>query len=323
MLLRRFADASKRIVMVSRDDPSRQPVVTSIKNAAAETGFYRIDTADVAESHRGGHDPELVERALAGIEGTAGPLLAALAAGTLPSFEDRFRISLFIALQHVRGPGFRADMNRLGTLEARALLRQTMTVERATAFLRARGEPASPADAQARIDSALSENGPTLVMSQPHAVQEALRHGIEVVQPLVYFRAWEVWRFPGPVLLTSDAPVAVWSPPADDGLPVGIANAAETYLPLDRQTVLVVTDKHVDATPDRTVDADPDRAVRVNTAVATNAHRWVFHHPDDTALDGIVLPPPGRWEREIHEVVPEPGGGIRIRGITVKRPRAR
>jgi len=159
-------------------------------------------------------------------------------------------------------------------------------------------------------------------MSQPHAVQTALRHAIETVQPLVYFRAWHVLRFPAPVLLTSDAPVAVWSPPDADGLPVGIANAAEVYLPLDRQTVLVVTEQHVDDAPDRIVDDPaPKRAVRANTAVAANAHRWVCHHPDDDPLDGIAQPPPSRWEREIHEIVPEPGGGVRVRGITVKRPR--
>jgi hypothetical protein len=212
-------------------------------------------------------------------------------------------------------------MNRLGTLAARDHLRQTITPERAAAFLREQGKSDSPADAQAFLDSALGENGPTLVMSQPHAVREALRHGIDVVQPLVYSRAWHVLRFPEPALLTSDAPVAVWSPPAADGLPVGIANAAETYLPIDRQIALVVTDQYVDNAPDQVID-DPgsERAVRLNTAVAANAHRWVFHHPHDNPLDGIALPPPGRWDREIHSVVPRPGGGVLVRGITVKRP---
>ncbi len=322
MVLRRFANSAGRIVMVSRDDPSRAPITTSIKNAAAEAGFYRIDTNDVAESHQSGHDPEVVEQTLAAIEGLVRPLLDNLARGRLPLFEERYRIAQFLALQHVRGPGFREDMNRLGTLAARDHLRQTMTAERAAAYLRQQGLAAGPADAQAFLDSALGETGPTLVMSQPHAMQAALRHAVEVVQPLVYFRAWHVLRFPDPVLLTSDTPVAVWSPPAPDGLPVGIANAAEVYLPVDRQTVLVVTDEHIDAAPDQVVDDPaPERAARVNAAVAANAHRWVFHHPNDTPLAKITLPSPSKWERESHSVASEPGGRLRVRGITVKRPR--
>lgn len=38
MLLRRFADANERIVMVRRDPPHER-VVTTVRTAAAETGF--------------------------------------------------------------------------------------------------------------------------------------------------------------------------------------------------------------------------------------------------------------------------------------------
>ena len=321
MLLRRFADDNGRIVMVSREDLSLT-VTTGVKNAAAESGFYRIDADDIDPASQAGHDPELVERTLAQVEGLARPLLDALVAGVLPTFEERYRISQFAALQHVRGPGFRADMNRLGTLVARDRLRQTVTSGRAAAFLRERGAPASLKDAEALIDSALAETGPTLVMSRPHAVLEAMRHALDVVQPMLYSRAWHVLRFDAPALLLSDAPVAVWSPPAPDGLPVGVANAAETYLPLSRQAVLIITDQRVDDAPDVVVDgAGRERARRVNSAVASNGHRWVFHHPDDDPLATVELPPPGRWEREIHEVAVEPDGGVRVCGITVKRPR--
>ena len=88
MLLRRFADPKERIVMVGRDAPHRV-VPTSVGTAAAEVGFYRIETEDVASSHRKGHDPEAVEQALGAIESTAKPLLDALVEGRFPSLEDR------------------------------------------------------------------------------------------------------------------------------------------------------------------------------------------------------------------------------------------
>ncbi len=104
MVLRRFADRAERIVMISRDDPGRDPITTSIKNAAAEAGFYRIDADDVADSHHSGHDPEAIEHTLSAVEGLTRPLLDALAQGRLPTFEERYRLSQFLALQHVRGP---------------------------------------------------------------------------------------------------------------------------------------------------------------------------------------------------------------------------
>lgn len=51
MLLRPFADVEERIVMVGRDAPHKV-VPTSVGTAAAEVGFYRIDTEDVASNHR-------------------------------------------------------------------------------------------------------------------------------------------------------------------------------------------------------------------------------------------------------------------------------
>jgi hypothetical protein len=57
MLLKRFADANEKIVMVSRQAPAKA-IITKAATACAEVGFYAIDTDDVEDTHRAGHDPE-------------------------------------------------------------------------------------------------------------------------------------------------------------------------------------------------------------------------------------------------------------------------
>ncbi len=60
MLLKRFADADDKIVMVSRQTPANT-IVTKAATACAEVGFYAIPAHDVEDIHRVGHDAEGVE----------------------------------------------------------------------------------------------------------------------------------------------------------------------------------------------------------------------------------------------------------------------
>lgn len=292
-----------------------------MRTAAAETGFYRIDTDDVAESHQADHDPEAVEKTLAAIEATATPLLDALIVDRVPiSAEERFQLSLFVALQPARGWSVREEINRLGTLAARSHLSVTLTADRVRDFLTEQGAANSDADVEAFRDRILGDSGPTLQMSQPHMVQQTLKFALEAVLPIVYFRKWAVQRFADPVLLTSDCPVASWSPPRADGLPVGIAEAEEIYMPLDRRTVLVLTTGAPAAARHTTEEATAERIARINTAVASAAHRWIYHHPDDSPLASMELPPQENWVEEATEVIEQPDGSVRVRGMYVRRP---
>jgi hypothetical protein len=318
MLLRRFADPRERLVMVDRDPPHRA-VTTTVRTAAAENGFYRISTDEIEEGHRDGHDPEAVEKALAGVEGVVRPLLADLARGRFPGLEDRFRISFFMGLQATRGQGFRDEMERMATLAARSHLAGTVTADRIRGWLREDGRPNGPAEVREFAREMLRDDGWSLRMSHGQSVQESLRFGVDVIAPRIYFCAWEVWQFRADVLLTSDAPVAVWSPPRRDGLPVGIADAREVYLPLDRRTALVVTRKPQDTVADRTVAARTSRAVRINTAVAQNAHRWIYHHPEGSPLTRIQIGPRMRWVEEPVSAAVDADGTMRLRGMYVKR----
>jgi hypothetical protein len=316
--LRRFADGNGRIVMVGRDHP-HQHVQTTVKTAVAANDFYRIDTADVADEFRDGHDPEMVEKALAGIEDVTTPLFDALVAGRFPDWEDRYRIAAFTALQHARGAGYRADMNRLGTLAMRTHLDATVSHDRVRDWLSEQGRPASDSDVAVFLDELLGERGPRLELSQAYAVQQSLRQAMELVLPRLYFASWQLFRFERPVLVTSDAPVVPWSPPRPDGLPVGVMDAAVVYLPLDRQTLLAVTDRSCDEVADVVLDGDAELAGRVNALVCDAAERWVLHHPDDSVAPLLPLPPRGQIVEETVGRTEDQDGAVRVQKRYVRR----
>jgi hypothetical protein len=106
-----------------------------------EQDFYTIAAEDVEEPHRVGHDPEAVERALAGLESEVSRIIGAVLGGEflLPP-EHRFKLSLFAALQVTRGWRFRKDMNDLGTLAMRQYV-ETLPLGRFREWLQSQGKP--------------------------------------------------------------------------------------------------------------------------------------------------------------------------------------
>src|SRR6266516_840696 len=102
-------------------------------------------------------------------------------------------------------------------------------------------------------------------------------------------------------LATSDTPV-VLLPSADhpDVLGVGIANADEIYVPLDRRVGLSMASL---GTGDARVSGVVKTARYSNHAMARNARKYFFHHPKADPLRGLELPRIGkhlRWkERDV------------------------
>ena len=87
-------ERGQQLVMADRDLTYRT-VPTTVRTAAAETGFYRIGPTT---SGREGHDPEAVEKALSGVEGLLPARSRTWSTGVGPSLEDRFRIALLVAI---------------------------------------------------------------------------------------------------------------------------------------------------------------------------------------------------------------------------------
>lgn len=61
-------------------------------------------------------------------------------------------------------------------------------------------------------------------------------------------------------------------------------------------------------------------AARINRAVATGTHLWLYHHPDDRPLDGLRVGPRQRWTTEQATRDDDGRGTVRARGLYVKRP---
>lgn len=71
--LRHFANQGQQVTLVDRDQPDRV-IVTAVRKACAEVGFYRIETEVLArEEDRRTHDPEVVEHHLSQFERAAAP----------------------------------------------------------------------------------------------------------------------------------------------------------------------------------------------------------------------------------------------------------
>jgi hypothetical protein len=317
MLLKRFADADEKIAMVSRQTPAKV-IVTKAATACAEVSFYTISADDVEDNHRAAHDSEGVETTLAQIESDTVPVIERLVRGELPrTAEQRFRMSMFVALQYTRGWRFRQDVNDMGTALARQHLPDLLPREKVAMSLRQQGVPVNDKTVAAYRDEVL-QGGWRLQLAQPHAVQQALRFAMEWCLPELLERRWRVLRFDVPLAI-SDAPVTLWSPsvPGDErASPPGLATARMIILPLDRNTALAM----VRADADKIVEAPARRALQINTAVANNAHRWIFHHPDDTPLADVRIDPPAVVTDEIRGVRAHSDGSIGVLHWLVKRP---
>lgn len=281
MYLRRFADEKAQLVAVPRDRLDK-PVTMTVRKAAAEVGFYAIPTEDLEPEARQGHDPEVAENALAGIEGACATHIDRMLSGDFPPPDEpeRLHLSVFIALQYTRGWRFRRDLADLARLTAPAFIRQNVTAERVRAALVATGRPADPQDVEDMLARLTGEDGPKPVLRQAMYVQHAIQNAIEVIAPTLFERRWRLLEFPKSCLLVSDEPVAV---PAIVGK--GAANVPQLWFPLDRRRALEFALRG----SERHVEAPMSKARKINSLVATQAERWIFHHPDDNPLPGLPV----------------------------------
>jgi hypothetical protein len=111
---------------------------------------------------------------------------------------------------------------------------------------------------------------------------------------MLYERDWVLTFYARKSLATSDTPVILC--PAPDhpaGTGIGIFNAGEVHVALDRRVALSIS--HTKFGDVRTAGVTKT-AIYLNDATAKNARRYVFHHPDDDPLRGLMLPQPREHE---------------------------
>jgi hypothetical protein len=319
MYLRHFADERRMLRLVDRDD-LRRTVPSTVNKACNEVGFYEWQPGLALDEVEDPAvlDPEHVEGLLSGFEGAAAPCIQRILESGRPpeTKEDRYHLAHFIAIQAARGRRFREDLSQMGTWAPREHLRERLTPAEVEQRLARRGLPHAPSDVAAYIAEMLSPRGPRLVPSTTFATQQALRFAFEDIAPRLFTGAWRVITFAEPALLTSDEPVVAWHP---DDEPVTAKTAPYVWIPLGRRHLLEV--HHPDTSGASSERNDSYPADWLNSIVATQAERWIVHHPEDGhLLQSLQVGPRTQWSEEVLEIHDE-GDRVRVRGRLRRLPK--
>ena len=287
--LRRFADGSGRLGVIDLHSPKQRRTVP-VGDAAVIKDFYTV-------VHANGHDTTMVESVLAEIDGHAARLIDRVASGVLPlTGLDRFHFSLWLAIQAVRGPGPRRQMEALGATLAKIEIAVGATRERVREGLLERHGVEPSEDEVDTVLKSVQRGAPgvDVVVPQNALVPAMLKLGFEA-GGFFYDRQWTVLRAEVPGILTSDQPIALYTEPENrrpfEG--IGIATADEVLVPLDRSNVLVA--HRLYDFPTRVVRVSAADLPNLNRQLAQFAHGEVYGHPDDIEKTSTkLLPRPDR-----------------------------
>lgn len=290
--LRGFATEKERITVLPLDS-GRQPYTPSVKNVAAQTHFYRVEELD---------EPGSFETALSSIEGEGLAIIRRVIQGEFPLPEvDRWKLSYYAALQHVRGPDTRRTIEHLQASMVRLEMGAGGRPHAKSWIKRNLGFEATDQEANRLWDQATQPGGPPIRFSNLKHIQHLLNTA-EQITPYLAARPWSLIRFKTRSLITSDAPVSLVRNLSDDAWQgVGFATAWGITFPLTRKIGLLMSDPMVmveqyDIDDPRVQEmraailrGDADR-IQAGTAAmeklfnehtAEHAREYLYHHPDD------------------------------------------
>lgn len=248
----------------------RPPFPQNIRKAAFINHFYRLEgpseTAAVLEDWFAN-----------AIEGPAATALAQLESGQFPpALHNRFLIARFMAAQILRTPRTRAAIQDFASFSVQL---QVLNAHSELGY-----EPywSEAAEFQWRVTVGPDE----------HAL--AIVDQLEMLAAYLFSLHWSRVVFQWCPLLTTDNPVVMWRDGVkDDPFGIGIATADEFWFAVSRRCALGMA-----ADPIRAPELDlaPTRKLSkmINQLLANGAWDWIFHHPNDYPLEGVILPPPRR-----------------------------
>lgn len=288
--LQGFASADGMLVHLDVSTGQRRNV--SVTDATVIRDFYTVVLPDGTRS-------DAWEQWLGEIEGEVAPALKR--AIEMPRFAlteaDRGALALWIALQYLRGPDNRRQMAEIASFTVRAQVGMggLAYLQHAMSQGLRRDVPLEEAE-QVWLDIT-SEEGPEIRIAGDEHL-EILRRAYERAAVLLASRSWGRMRFARHSLVLADAPV--WRVRGDtpEFMGVGLANAPAITVPLDRQTMLLLSLPREEG-PLLDQDLNPTAAVARahNTAAVVGAERFVYFHPDDDSIPSDVELPRGTQPR--------------------------
>jgi|APLak6261675434_1056106.scaffolds.fasta_scaffold02279_2 hypothetical protein len=283
--LRRFANGEEKIVAVARD--LSKSIVTDVANVAVEKDFYAVETSSGSSME--------VEELLSKVESDAEAVIRRiLDQGFQLEQREKESLAMFCAFQWLRGRDQRDSveslMNHVHKLFTMNLTRRQIR----EGLTQTQGRQPTDDEVESMVEYLSNPNNYEYEFSANHSIQSMLEN-VNDLASIVMARTWQVVRFPTECLLTSDAPVSLWSPPSErQGLfsAVGFGTAKEIRVPLDRRHALVLA---WDATQGEILrDLSDAHAHALNYSTASNGYRWIFHHPDDRPLKSLGALPATR-----------------------------
>lgn len=302
--LRRFADGDQ-IARVDLATPNEHQGA-NVKDVAVVKDLYTTVDAEVGET-------VAVERILSMLDGDAAGAIERLAYGLLfpPQRRDRISLALWMSVMHVRGPEHRRQVEAMADNMMKMQLSLIDGPEAAHAHLAGpSGEQPEPEMIEALLEVVDDLDSFEFVPHQNEMVRNMLDFGLQAA-PFFLGRLWSVVKFPEDGLVLTDKPLALYQKPEHRSpwMGVGIGNADEVWVPLDRRTALILHNEEL--VGERVIKAPPEHSVDdFNQAIVSQAGHEVYCHPDDLwRLRRLRLP---RADRPLFQV----SGGDWNRGTT-------
>ncbi len=291
--LRRFSNDEGRL-RVHRTHSKLPSIMTTVKDAAVRTGFYKLDLD-------GPGDPASLEKELAKIEGASASVIRRIssAASWPPNQSDRGVLATYMGLQYMRTPEKRRNHEQI-TDTVEKVFYENMTAEYARERLIEIGEEPIEDRIALILDVSRHPDRYRFVLHPNEYLRSMVTVGLEVAR-LLEERSWWLGKSPGPAFATGDHLPALFTRPEarDPFKGVGPQGAEEIHFPLDRHHVLLMFPTDM---PEKSFILERENVTFTNSLIASSSHRFVFRHPDDSSIDYMIPQEP----RPLMEINQEP-----------------
>ncbi len=269
----------------------------SIRKTATENDFYAVP------GHKEG--PDAFEKALSSVESAAASVFQKLEHDVWPlGEEDRPILASFIALQAVRGPAHRRNLEHITTEFARLNIGLGGRARMVDWIRETYGQSVTPEEVEEVWRQATQPEGPTIPVEPIIHIEHMVRQ-MTMIAPLLWGRPWTLFRLEQDSLITCDNPVGLLpgkDRPSWSG--VGFATAWGITFPLARRLGLLIKDPAHSNGPDPSIDeitagrldiqgAKIPRIEKLfNLSTTGSASLRLYHHPADERFVPHPLPDP-------------------------------
>jgi hypothetical protein len=204
------------------------------------------------------------------------------------SLEDRYKFSLFLAVQMTRGVGFR-EKSRRAAIE---LARQKVVgrpPDEYENYLKKSGKEVTPMEMRAYHDIVDAINSGIMKVTPPEPLLIGM--GFEMATklgPHLLARRWEIFETPA-VLITCDEPVVLIGGPSFTRMDrIGVANAGAVAFPLSPTALLLMFRN--DVVPQGALYLDHIEVADMNREILANSGTLAFERPSKEMTMALKVP---------------------------------